>query len=642
LGCEDLAARCGVADPGRELDRCAVVQQRWADHADTDPERVQVGRGVLARDRLEVGSIDGSGAPAAEMLRPGRSHETAGGQRTEVATPSLEVEASGTERSDPSRECPVPEGRTTVLFMTFSPRARALGLDVPDRPLHHLLEDAAAAHPDRVVLHFDDRAVSNGELMATARGYAGTLLARGLDIGDRVALCSENRPEWLAAQQGISMAGGAAVLVNSSWRAVELAHAFDLTRPAAVVADAAMAERLVDTGLELPPVRLCLDEQGPAGWEYARSAEGGQLQLPRLDVDLARLEAVLPFSSGTTGLPKAVRHSHRGLVAGALARSIDYGVTSQDRLQYFMPLFTIYGVAAFLSVLGSGASLRLFRRFDAPSVLSNIEEEAITVAFGGAPIAAALREQPLERYDLSSLRYMMWAATPVIPELANEITRRAGIRWLVAYGTTECAIACNLVDAPATWRLDSPGPPMTGVEIRVVDIDSGRDVSAGEQGEILARSPTMMLGYLPEEDTADAIADGWLRTGDIGWVEPGDWIHITDRSKEMIKVSAFNVAPAEIERVLFEHPAVADCAVYGIADERRGEIPRAAVAVNAANGTPGDELAEDLIAYVAERLARYKHLGSVTFVDAIPRNAGGKVLRRALREADATGGMSDA
>ena len=192
-----------------------------------------------------------------------------------------------------------------------------------------------------------------------------------------------------------------------------------------------------------------------------------------------------------------------------------------------------------------------------------------------APIALALANHPrLEDHDLSSLRYIMWGATPVTESVAEAVTERTGVRWLAAYGASELpVIAANPVGDPAAWRLDSAGLPPAGVELRVADLDSGEVLAAGGTGEIQARSPSVMAGYLPDEANADAFADGWYRTGDVGWLEPDGWVHLTDRSKEMIKVNGFQVAPAEVEAVLHGHPAVVDCAVFGVADERAGEVP---------------------------------------------------------------------
>jgi acyl-CoA synthetase (AMP-forming)/AMP-acid ligase II len=506
-------------------------------------------------------------------------------------------------------------------------------LHYPDQPLHQFLRDAADRDGERVALLFDDQSFTYRELDARGTCFANSLMRLGLRTGQRAVLASANRPEWLMAWHGLSQAGVAGVLFNSSWKKIELAHALGLARPAAVIADLPTAELLEGSGLELPSVRVCLDDDPPPGWaafwDLVTDVPG--TRPPDLDVDLSRLEALLPFSSGTTGLPKAVRHSHASLVAAAIQRCSAYGVSSSDRLQFFMPLFTIYGVMVSCSAFVARAPMRLFRRFDAATVLANLQDERITIGFASAPVAVAFRERDdLETYDLSALRYMMWGATPVIPEVAEEVSRRAGIRWFVAYAATEAGISANPVEDPSMWRLDSPGVALSDVEIRVVDPDRGTDLPPGDSGEIVVKGPSTMLGYLPDsEDAGSFLQGGWLRTGDIGWVEPQGWIHLTDRSKEMIKSSGFQVAPVEIEKLLFTHPAVLDCAVYGRPDRRRGEAPVAAVVVEPASDITGAEIEN----FVAERLAGYKRLGGVVFVEAIPRNAAGKVLRRVLRDA---------
>ena len=330
-----------------------------------------------------------------------------------------------------------------------------------------------------------------------------------------------------------------------------------------------------------------------------------------LDADYA-----YPFSSGTTGLPKAVRHTHRSLVAAVINWNSACAVREEDHVQFFLPLFHIYGIAITGCTWVSAATITLFPRFDLDAMLSHIEQTRVTLAFGAAPIAVAMANHPeLEKYDLSSLRYMMWAATPIAEDVANRVTERTGLRWLGAYGATELpGLHCNPVDYPDRSRLDTPGLPVSDLEVRIVDLETHEDVAPGTEGEIIVRGPHMMAGYLPAESDADAFLDGWLRTGDVGWVEPEGWIHITDRAKEMIKVSGFSVAPAEIEATLHGHPAVADCGVYGVPHATKGEVPKAAIVLTA----PDAATADDLRAYVAERLAGYKHVEDVVFVDAIP------------------------
>ena len=254
----------------------------------------------------------------------------------------------------------------------------------------------------------------------------------------------------------------------------------------------------------------------------------------------------------------------------------------------------------------------------------------MTLEMAVAPIALALANHPhLEDVDLSSLRYIMWGATPVSESVARTVTERTGVRWLPAYGASELpVIAVNPVDDPAAWRLDSAGLPPSEVELRAVDLDTGEVLPAGEVGELQARSPSLMAGYLPDEANAEAFVDGWYRTGDIGWLEPEGWVHLTDRAKEMIKVKGFQVAPAELEAVLHGHPAVLDCAVFGVPDEAAGEVPVAAVQLDPDQAVTVEELQR----LVADTLANYKQLREVVVVDAIPRLPSGKVLRRVLRD----------
>jgi len=315
------------------------------------------------------------------------------------------------------------------------------------------------------------------------------------------------------------------------------------------------------------------------------------------------------------------------------------GLTADDRFQVATPPVHILGLLNIVTAVAAGARLRLHPRFDLDTLLQSIEDDRITLEMAVAPIALGMANHPdLERYDLSSLRYVMWGATPVTPEVAEVVTRRAGVRWLPCYGTSEVpVITGNPVDRPAEWRLDSPGLPIPGsagspgTEVRICDPVSGEILGADLTGEIEVRSPSAMVGYLPDDATADAFHDGWYRTGDLGHLEPSGWLHITDRLKEMIKVRGFQVAPAEVEAVLHADPRVRDCAVFGVPDAERGEAIVAAVAVvdSPAGASLTDEAVKEL---VATQLAHYKQVRHVEFVDEIPRLPSGKALRRVLRD----------
>jgi long-chain acyl-CoA synthetase len=489
--------------------------------------------------------------------------------------------------------------------------------------MHHGLEGAAERFGDRDAVRAGDGRWSFRDLDGLSNAFARHLDARGVGPGDRVAVMTSNRPEFIVAVAATSKLGASSVLLSPNWKALEVAHAFELTAPVHAVADGdagpLLAERLGRgrvTDLEDPST-------------LASALSGSRV---RSGVDDVRAgdDAVLVFSSGTTGLPKAVRHTHRSIGAATAHWCTALGLGPDDRFQVATPPSHILGLLNLLAAVSAGATVRLHRRFDLDEVLHRIASERMTLEMAVAPIALALANHPhLEDHDLSSLRYIMWGATPVTASVARVVTERTGVRWLPAYGASELpVIAANPVADPAAWRLDSAGLPPADVEVRVADLDSGAVLGAGGVGEIQARSPSVMAGYLPHEATADAFVDGWYRTGDVGWVEPEGWIHLTDRSKEMIKVSGFQVAPAELEAVLLGHPAVLDCAVFGIADERAGEVPVAAVQLDPRQPVAVAELQR----LVADSLSTYKRLHHVVVVDAIPRLPSGKVLRRTLRE----------
>jgi len=434
---------------------------------------------------------------------------------------------------------------------------------------------------------------------------------------------TSNRVEFVAVVHAVSKLGAAAVLLSPAWKAAEVDHALGLTGPRHAVADGAavalLAERLGDDGvtdLDHPITAVKLTR-----YSTSRPAPAGGR-----DGD----DVILVFSSGTTGMPKAVRHTHRSLGCATAHWVSALGLGFDDRFQVATPPSHILGLLNLLAAAEAGAGVRLHRRFDLDDVLARIASERMTLEMAVAPIALAMANHPsIEDYDLSSLRYVMWGATPVTESVARTVSERTGVRWLAAYGASELPVlAANPVGDPGAWRLDSAGLPPAGVELRVADLDTGEALPPGGTGEIQARSPSVMAGYLPDEANADAFVDGWYRTGDVGWLEPEGWVHLTDRSKEMIKVNGFQVAPAEVEAVLHGHPAVVDCAVFGVPDERAGEVPVAAVQLD-----PDRPVADgELEALVAGSLATYKHLRKVVTVDTIPRLPSGKVLRRTLRD----------
>ncbi|BBX15555.1 AMP-dependent synthetase [Mycolicibacterium duvalii] len=454
-----------------------------------------------------------------------------------------------------------------------------------------------------IALAFEDRQYSLADLDALTSGMALDLQQRGVGVGSRVAVMSSNRPEFVVALRAIWRLGAAAVLLSPAWKRAEVDHAVALTAPTHAVGDHPVLADVL-------PMRH-LDEP---------VAPGDTAHVP---VDPGA-DAVLVFSSGTTGMPKAVRHTHASLAAAVRQWRDALGLTATDRLQIMTPPSHILGLLNIVMALDTGAWIRLHRRFDIDAMLRHIESDRITIEMAVAPIALALSAHPdLERHDLSSLRYIMWCATPVTESVAHAVTARTGVTWVTAYGASELpVIACNDLDGA---RLDTVGRAVDGVAVRIASLETGEPLGPNAEGEIQVFSEAVMGGYLPESATSEAFSDRWYRTGDVGTLDADGWLRITDRAKEMIKVRGFQVAPAEIEAVLHGHPGVEDCAVFGVPSADGEAI---VAAVKSADSVGSEELA----ALVADRLASYKKPRRVVFVDDIPRLPSGKVLRRVLRE----------
>ncbi|MFE7927208.1 4-coumarate--CoA ligase family protein [Streptomyces sp. NPDC057456] len=358
---------------------------------------------------------------------------------------------------------------------------------------------------------------------------------------------------------------------------------------------------------------------------------------PRVDIDPVEDVAALPYSSGTTGVPKGVMLTHRQIATNlAQLRSV-MSAGPGDRILAVLPFFHIYGLTALMNApLRQGATVVVLPRFDLESFLAAIQNHRITGLYVAPPIVLALAKHPaVAQYDLSSLRYVVSAAAPLDADLAAACAQRLGLPPVgQAYGMTELSPGTHVV--PLDAMRDAPagtvGKLIAGTEMRIVSLDDpDQDLGVDEPGEILIRGPQIMKGYLGRPDaTADMIdGDGWLHTGDVGRVDPDGWLFVVDRVKELIKYKGFQVAPAELEALLLTHPGIADAAVIGVYNDDGNEVPHAYVV----RQRTSPDLSEGEIAmYVAERVAPYKRVRQVTFIDAVPRAASGKILRRQLRE----------
>jgi acyl-CoA synthetase (AMP-forming)/AMP-acid ligase II len=474
--------------------------------------------------------------------------------------------------------------------------------------------------------------VSYHLLAARIERVAAGLAARGFGPGDVLALWAPNLPPWAGVALGAMAAGGTVTGANPAYTERELAR--QLTDSGAKV--------LVTVPALLPPARsaaaaagvgelVVLGEGDGATPIAALLATGGPAPEPAVDPDTA--VALLPYSSGTTGLPKGVMLTHANLVT--TVRQINRGLrlTAHDTVLAVAPFFHVMGFTATLALpLACGATVVTMPRFDLEGFLALVQRHRVTVLVVPPPIMAALARHPLvDRYDLSSLQLIVSGGAPLGADLQRAVAARVpGAAVGQGWGLTETSIGVTTPDRDAGTVPGSVGRVMPNTELRVVDPDTRHDLAAGEPGELWARGPQVMAGYLGRPDaTAEMVdADGWLHTGDLGRVDDDGNVFVVDRLKELIKVSAYQVAPAELEALLAGHPAVADAAVIPRPDATYGEVPVALV-------VPGAEVDPDeLMAWVAAQVAPHKRVRAVRLVDAIPRTPSGKLLRRVLIEQD--------
>ena len=514
--------------------------------------------------------------------------------------------------------------------MTNDPRTVPAALDCLARRL-----------PGHDALITEDRSFTGATLREEVHRAAAGLIALGVQAGDRVAIWSPNTWHWVVACLAIHHVGAAMVPVNTRYTAAEAADIVARTRTPVLFGMGPFLgnDRVADLDRAALPalrhvVRIPIEapEIGAGTWDEFIA---GGAELGDTDAVAARAAAVIPddvsdvlFTSGTTGRSKGVLCAHRQSLSASASWAANGKITSDDRYLCINPFFHNFGYkAGILACLQTGATLIPHLTFDPLRTLQAIEQHRITVLPGPPTIYQTLLDHPaLKDYDLSSLRLAVTGAAIVPVVLVERMQSELDIDIvLTAYGLTEAngmGTSCR-ADDDAVTVATTCGRPFAGFELR---IDAAEP---GEAGEVLLRGPNVMLGYLDDPAaTAAAIdADGWLRTGDVGAVDKAGNLRITDRLKDMYICGGFNVYPAEVEQVLARMEGVADAAVIGVPDERLGEVGRAFVV-----SRPGSNLDEQsVIAYTREHLANFKAPRSVRFVDSLPRNEGGKVVKPQLR-----------
>jgi len=489
------------------------------------------------------------------------------------------------------------------------------------------VERAAKRTPQHPAIRFEGKTVTYEVLNACANALAGALRKKGVARGDRVALYLPNIPAFALAYLAVQKAGGIAVSINSIFKSEEARYIIDDSGAKVVFT---VSELLGNVPRASSPsvehVVLCEgtspEAQSLDDWLALGTAEFRTEAMGRDD------PAALLYSSGTTGFPKGVTLTHGNIATNTRTAAKCSGYRASDRLAVFLPLFHVFAQNYIMNGgFQAGATLVMFRRFVPDVVVPGIRSEGITMFFAVPTIYIALLSAKLPREALAPIRYYFSAAATMPEEISRRWTDAYGLLVHEGYGLTECSpfAAYNHV---SRHKFGSVGTAVENFEIRIFD-ETDQAVPRGQWGEIVIRGPGVMKGYWNKpKDTEWALRGGWLHSGDIGRMDEEGYVYIVDRVKDMINVSGFKVWPAEVENVLYRHPAVKELAVYGVADPVKGE--KVSVAIVLKEGASAS--AEEIIAYCREKLAVYKAPERVDFIAELPKSATGKILKRILRD----------
>ncbi len=507
-----------------------------------------------------------------------------------------------------------------------------------ERSIPTVLADAAARWPDKPAVVDGARQLTFKELQSTAQAVASALIGKGLHKGDRFAIWAPNCWHWIVAALGGQLAGGVLVPINTRYKGSEAADILRRSKSRVLfVTDGFLgtdyAAQIKEESLPDLQERILLNDPSLEALIRTGQAEQGETLNARVAAIGPDDLADILYTSGTTGAPKGVMVAHGQNVATFMNWSDAVGLNEEDRYLIVNPFFHSFGYkAGWLAALLRGATSYPMATFDAQAVLEQIERDGISMLPGAPTIFQSLLAHPdFEQYELSSLRCAVTGAASVPVQLVHDMKEKLGFREVyTAYGLTESTGVVSLCRSGDDLETiaNTSGRAMNGVEINIVDAD-GNTLPPGEAGEVRIRGFNVMKGYLDDaQATADTItADGWLCTGDIGVLNARGYLKITDRLKDMYICGGFNCYPAEIENTLLGHPAIADVAVIGTTDERMGEVGHAFVV---RSDKTLDEVS--LIAWAREHMANYKAPRHVTFIDELPRNASGKVLKFQLAQ----------
>lgn len=518
-------------------------------------------------------------------------------------------------------------------------------IEIPDQSIYdYLFASLDEADLDRVALVDPSSGAETTyrTLRAHVDAFAGALAAREVGVGSVVAMLCPNVPAFATVFHGILRAGASITTINSLYTAHEIENQL---RDAAATWLVTVSPLLPQASAAAQAAGIADDHvvvlDGAEGHPDLRALLGEGRTPPEVSFDPATHVAVLPYSSGTTGVPKGVMLSHRNLVANVHQCRPIIEITPDDRVLAVLPFFHIYGMTVLLNLaLRQRATLVTMPRFDLMEFLRVVQDHRCTFLFIAPPIAVALAKHPaVDGFDLSSVHSVFSGAAPLDGETAETAGRRIGARFYQGYGMSELSPVSHAIPADSGFPVSSVGVLIPGCDAKLVDPETGAELEQhGDDGltppgEIWVRGPNVMLGYLNRPDaTAETLdADGFLHTGDIGVHHVDGYFTIVDRLKELIKYHGYQIAPAELEALLLSHPKIQDAAVIGVRDDEGEEIPKAFVVAAPDAGLT----AEDVMTFVAGHVAPHKKVRRVEFIEVVPKSTSGKILRKDLRAREA-------
>src|SRR3989440_1522035 len=503
---------------------------------------------------------------------------------------------------------------------------------IPEVSITDFIFASTAAFKDKTALVDGPtgRSLTYAEFEDAVRRAAASLAARGFKKGDVSAIFSTNCVEYAIAFHAVAILGGINTTLNPLYTAEEAAFQlrdagakFMVTAPLCIEKAKAAAKQA-----KIEELFVFGEAEGATPFASLLESDG---KVPHVEINAKEDLVALPYSSGTTGLPKGVMLTHYNLVANMCQMNgLDY-FHRDDILLCVLPLFHIYGLVVVLNMgLHLGTTIVIMPRFDLEQFLELIQKYRVTLSHIVPPIVLKLANDPLvDNYDLSSLKMIFSGAAPLGADLSQACMKRIGCGIRQGYGMTETSPVTHSSPAdPAMMRHGSVGTAAPNTEVKLVDPATEVELGPNQEGEVCVRGPQIMKGYLNNtEATARTIdADNWLHTGDIGYADEDGHFFIVDRVKELIKYKGFQVAPAELEAVLLTHPAIADAAVIPSRDDEAGEVPKAFVVIR------HDATGEEIMSFVAARVAPHKKIRDVEFIAQIPKSLSGKILRRVLIE----------